>query len=137
YVSPYNNVEVVAGQGTVAVEMLNALPDLNTLVVAVGGGGLIAGIAIAAKVHNPEIRIIGVVAENAPVMKTCIELGAVDEVPQTDTIADGIAGNIDRDTITFDIASRLVDEWIAVPEKQIRSAVFDFLAEESMLIEGA
>lgn len=137
YISPYNNADVIAGQGTVALELLQVLPDLDTLVVAVGGGGLISGVALAARSHNPKMRIVGVVAEHAPVMKRCVEAGSIIDVEETCTVADTIAGNIEKDSITFAIARSLVDEWVAVPERCIRQTMFDFLSHEGMLIEGS
>ena len=137
YVSPYNNAEVMAGQGTIALEMLETLPGLTTLVVAVGGGGLIGGMAVAAKAIDPTIRIVGVVAANSPVMMECVKSGCVKPVFSDKTIADGIAGNIEADTVTFPIARELVDQWVSVEEADIRSAIFDFLDNEGMLIEGA
>ncbi len=137
YVSPYNDPLVIAGQGTVALEILRVVPEVKTIVVAVGGGGLVSGVALAARNHNPNLRIVGVVAENSPVMKTCVEAGAIIEVGETPTIADTIAGNIEKDSITFPVAGDLVDDWVAVPEHLIRQAMFEFLTHERMLIEGS
>jgi threonine dehydratase len=137
YVSPYNNREVIAGQGTVGLEMYEIVPKLSTLVVAAGGGGLISGIGLVAKVINPNVRIVGVVPDASPTLKTAIQSGRVVPVVQQETIADGIAGNIDPDTITFPLVQEVVDEWVGIEEKDIRQAVFDFLEHEGMLIEGA
>ncbi len=137
YVSPYNNKEVMAGQGTIGLEMLQAVPELTTLVVAVGGGGLIGGIATAARAINPKIHIVGVVAANSPVMKECVRAGRILPVMMDDSIADGIMGNIDPDSITFPVCQELVDEWVAVEERDIEDAIFDFLVNEGMIIEGA
>lgn len=137
YVSPYNNEEVIAGQGTAALEFLQTVPDLTKLVVAVGGGGLIGGCAVVAKAVNAKMQVIGVVAANSPVMKQCVAAGRIVPVMQDDTIADGIAGNIEPDSITFPMAQELVDSWVAVEERDIRETVFDFLAHEGMLVEGA
>jgi threonine dehydratase len=137
YLSPYNDPEVIAGQGTIALEMLEAVPDLTRLIVSVGGGGLISGIAVAAKAINPSIRITGVVAANFPTMKECIRANRIIPVMYDDTIADGISGNIDPDSITFPLAKELVDDWVAVEEKDIADSIYDFLSHENMLIEGA
>ncbi len=137
YISPYNNREVIAGQGTVGLEMYELIPKLSTVIVAVGGGGLISGIGLVAKVINPKVRIVGVVAAASPTMKTAIHSGRVVKVLQQDTIADGIAGNIDPETITFPLVQEVVDEWVAIEERDIHQAVFDFLENEGMLIEGA
>lgn len=137
YLSPYNNVEVMAGQGTIALEMLVSQPDLTCLVIPVGGGGLIGGIAVAAKAIKPSIRIIGVVAANSPVMKACVEAGRILPVFVDKTIADGLAGNIEADSLTFPIAREVVDEWVCVEEEDIASSIFEFLDNESMVVEGA
>jgi threonine dehydratase len=137
YLSPYNNREVIAGAGTVALEMLEIIPTLSTLVVSVGGGGLASGVAIAAKAINPAIKVIGVVAANSPVMSTSVVAGRVVRAFQDKTIADGIAGNIEPESITFDFVRELVDDWVTVDEEDIVSTVFDFLDNEGMLIEGA
>ncbi len=137
YVSPYNNKEVIAGAGTIALEMLEVIPTLTTIVVSVGGGGLASGIAIAAKAINPDIKVIGVVAANSPVMSTSVIAGRVVRAFQDKTIADGIAGNIEPESITFDLVKELIDDWVTVDEQDIVSNVFDFLDNEGMLIEGA
>lgn len=137
YISPYNNREVIAGQGTVGLEMYELIPKLSTLIVSVGGGGLAAGIGLVAKVINPKVRIVGVVAAASPTMKTAIQSGRIVPVMQQETIADGIAGNIDPETMTFPLLQEFVDEWVTIEERDIRQAVFDFLENEGMLIEGA
>lgn len=137
YVSPYNNKEVIAGQGTVALEMLEVCPRLDTLIVACGGGGLVGGCALVARAVNPDIRIIGVVAANSPAMSQSIAAGRITKVSCDRTIADGIAGNIEPDSITFALCKALVDDWVAVEEPDIAGAVFEFLDNEGMLIEGA
>jgi threonine dehydratase len=137
YVSPYNNAEVIAGQGTIALEMLAARPDLTTLVVAVGGGGLVSGVGLVAKAINPNIRVVGAVAANSPVMMECVKAGRITPVFTDSTVADGIAGRIDPDTITFPIAREVVDEWVAIDEQDILSTIFEFLDNEGMVIEGA
>lgn len=137
YVSPYNDPDVIAGQATIAVEMLSARPDLTAIVVSVGGGGLASGVAMAAKAINPKIRIIGVCAANSPVMLECVKAGRIAPVFQDTTIADGIAGNIEPDSITFPLVRELVDDWVAVEEQDISATIFDFLENEGMLVEGA
>lgn len=137
YLSPYNNAEVIAGAGTIALEMLEAAPNLSTILCSVGGGGLISGVALAAKAINPNIKILGIVAANSPVMSKAVIAGRVVHTYQEKTIADGIAGNIEAESITFDYVKELVDDWITVDEEDIVSGVFDFLEHEGMLIEGS
>ncbi len=137
YVSPYNDPFVIAGQGTVALEMLEEEPGLSVMVVAVGGGGLISGIAVVAKALNPKLRIVGVVAARSPIMKRCVEAGRMMPVFADETIADSIAGSVEADTMTFPIVKELVDDWVAVEEGAIEESIVDFLVNERMVIEGA
>ena len=137
YISPYNDPLVIAGQGTIALELLEAIPTLSMIVVAVGGGGLISGIATVAKAINPDIRVIGVVAANSPAFVASINAGRLVQTHCEPTLADGIYGNIEEGSITFPIAKENVDDWIAVEEEDIRGTIFDFLDNEGMLIEGS
>jgi threonine dehydratase len=134
FVHPFDDPEIIAGQGTVALEMLEDVPEIETLVVPVGGGGLIAGVGIAAKALKPEIELIGVQAELYPSMY-CRITGK--ELPSSgDTIAEGIAvkapGNV-----TAGILERIVDEILLVPERDIETAVSLLLQIEKTVVEGA
>jgi threonine dehydratase len=134
FVHPYDDEAIIAGQGTVGIEMLEAVPGLDTLVVAVGGGGLIAGIAIAAKSLKPGIEVIGVQALRFPNMFNAIKHTAL---PQgASTIAEGIAvGTPGR--ITQEIIERLVDDIVLVDEGDIEQAIVMLLEIEKTLVEGA
>jgi threonine dehydratase len=137
FLSAYNHPEVIAGNGTVALEMLEEVPQLTTLIIACGGGGLIGGMAVAAKAINPSIKIIGVVAANSPAMLASINAGRIVRAFCDKTIADGIWGNLAEDAITFPLAKELVDDWISIEESEIKSTIFEYLDNEGMLIEGA
>ncbi|MBI2727765.1 MAG: threonine ammonia-lyase [Polaromonas sp.] len=134
FVHPYDDEAVVAGQGTVALEMLRVLPDLDTLVIAVGGGGLIAGMATAAKAMQPGIEIIGVQTSRFPAMVNAIK--GTHHPQGTSSIAEGIAvgtpGNITRAII-----ARLVDDMLLVDEGDIEQAMVMLLEIEKTLVEGA
>ncbi|MES1977029.1 MAG: threonine ammonia-lyase [Pseudomonadota bacterium] len=134
FVHPYDDEAVVAGQGTVALEMLRVLPDLDTLVIAVGGGGLIAGMATAAKAIQPGIEIIGVQTSRFPAMVNAIK--GTHHPEGTSSIAEGIAvgtpGNITRAII-----ARLVDDMLLVDEGDIEQAMVMLLEIEKTLVEGA
>ncbi len=134
FVHPYDDEAVVAGQGTVALEMLKVLPDLDTLVIAVGGGGLIAGMATAAKTLQPGIEIIGVQTSRFPAMVNAIK--GTSHLQGTSSIAEGIAvgtpGNITREII-----ARLVDDMLLVDEGDIEQAMVMLLEIEKTLVEGA
>ncbi|HSE97240.1 MAG TPA: threonine/serine dehydratase, partial [Blastocatellia bacterium] len=123
FVSPYNDPFVIAGQGTVALEMLEERPELDCLLVPVGGGGLIAGVAVAARAVKPGIKIYGVEPAASPTMTRSLEAGRIIEIEEDETVADGLAGNIEPGSITFPIIQRLVDEMILVDEEAIRKAV--------------
>lgn len=134
FVHPYDDEAVAAGQGTLALEMLAAVPDLDTLVIAVGGGGLIAGVATAAKALRPDIEVIGVQTSRFPAMVNAVK-GT--HYPQgTSTIAEGIAVGTPG-TLTQEVIKRLVDDLVLVDEGDIEQAVLMLLEIEKTLVEGA
>lgn len=137
YVSPYNDLAVVAGQGTVAIELRKQLGDIDTLVVAVGGGGLIGGMAAVLKGHDPRVRVIGAQPANSRVMAESIRAGHVVEIPSLPTLSDGTAGGVELDSVTFDLCRDLVDEWVEVPEPEIALAMRHSVEVEHMLSEGS
>lgn len=137
YVSPYNDEEVLAGQGTIGVELLRQLPDLDAVFISVGGGGLIGGIASYLKEVNPKIEIVGCLPENAPAMYECIKANKIIEVPEQPTLSDGTAGGIEAGSITFEICRRYVDSFIMVNEKEIIEAMKLAIKYHHLIIEGA
>jgi threonine dehydratase len=137
YVSPYNDVAVVAGQGTVAVEIRRQVPDLEAVIVAVGGGGLIGGMAVDLKQHLPGVRVIGAVPANSPVMAASVRAGRILEMPTRPTLSDGTAGGIETGSITFPLCRDLVDEWVEVDEDDIGRAMRHCVEEEHVLVEGS
>ena len=134
FVHPYDDEAIVAGQGTVGLEMLRALPELDTLVIAVGGGGLIAGVATAAKAIKPGIEIIGVQTSRFPAMVNAIK--GTQHPQGTSTIAEGIAVGTPGE-ITRAIIARLVDDMVLVEEGDIEQAMVMLLEIEKTLVEGA
>jgi threonine dehydratase len=135
FVHPYDDADIVAGQGTVGLEMLRAVPDLDTLVVATGGGGLIAGMATAAKALNPDIRIVGVQTQRFPAMVNAMT-GSLHPTDALNSIAEGIAvGTPGR--IPQDIVRQRVDDWLLVDEGDIEQAIVMLLEIEKTLVEGA
>ena len=133
-IHPYDDPHVIAGQGTIALEMLAAVPQLDTLVVPIGGGGLISGIAVAAKSLKPELQIIGVQAQLYPSMYNAIK---GERLPMRgDTLAEGIAVKAPG-RITTDIIRQLVDDIVLVTEDQIERAVAMLIAIEKTVVEGA
>ena len=137
FVSPYNDEEVIAGQGTVALEILEDAPHIDAIVAPVGGGGLIAGIAIAAHAINPHIKVYGVEPAASPTMSESLRAGRVIEIKEEETIADGLAGNIEPGSMTFPIVEQLVDGMILVSEDSIKDAIGRVAREEHLMIEGS
>ena len=137
FVSPYNDVDVIAGQGTIALEMLEEAPQLEAIIVPIGGGGLIAGVAIAAKAINPRIKIYGAEPAASPTMREAFKAGRIIEIHEEETIADGLAGNIEPGSLTFPIARELVDDIFLVSEQSIRAAIARMAREDHVMIEGS
>jgi len=137
YVPPYNDPEVVAGQATVGVEILEDWPQVDTIVVPIGGGGLIGGIGLWAKAVKPGLRLIGVQPSASPPMYAHFETGSTDPMPIAPTLADGVAGNIERTSITWRLCRQLVDEVVLVEEDEIADAMRWALEVPHVLLEGS
>ena len=136
FIHPFEDEEVIAGQGTIALEMLDACSELDAIVVPVGGGGLISGIASAIKQINPGIKVIGVSAKGAPAMKNSFELKKPVDSTDVRTIADGIAVR-DTSPITLSYILESVDEFIGVDDEEIASAMLFLLEKQKLVVEGA
>ena len=137
FISPYNDADVIAGQGTIAVELLHQLPALDAVFVAVGGGGLIAGIANYLKAVSPKTEIIGCWPENSPVLLECLKAGRVIEVPEQPTLSESTAGNLEPGSITVELCQNKIDRNVLVTESEIKSALRLLLETEHWLVEGA
>jgi threonine dehydratase len=135
-VSPYDGA-VIAGQGTVGYELLREEPDLDLLLVPVSAGGLLSGGLISAKAMNPSITVVGVQSEAAPAMVAARRAGRIVEVTCTESLADGLSGNIGRGQLPFSIIQRLVDDLLLVDEVSIAAAMRQFVADERLIVEGA
>ena len=136
FIHAFDDPDIIAGQGTLGLEMLSDLPDADALVVPIGGGGLMSGIAIAARALRPDITIIGVQAEGAAGFRASLDAGEVRSLPAITTIADGIA--VKRPgALTFSIIERLVDEVVLVNDESIIGAVLFLMERCKMLVEGA
>jgi threonine dehydratase len=134
YVSPYSHPDVIAGAGTIALEIMQDLPRTDLIVVPVGGGGLISGIAL---VVDGKAAVLGVEAAASSPFARSLAAGRVVPITVMPTLADGLAGNLDPDTITFDIVRRLVGEMTTVSEAEIRTALRSIAVEERVIAEGA
>ncbi|GER87662.1 threonine ammonia-lyase [Dictyobacter vulcani] len=136
FIHAFDDPKVIAGQGTLGLEMLNDLPDADAIVVPIGGGGLISGIAIAARALKPDITIIGVQASGAPSCRASLDAGSLTTLPAITTIADGIA--VKRPgALTFSIIQQMVDEVVLVEDEAIINAVLLLMERCKMLVEGA
>lgn len=137
YISPYNDINVICGQGTIACEILEVMDDLDEVYISVGGGGLISGIAGYLKSVKQDVRAIGCLPENSPVMYESIKAGKIVTFANKPTLSDSTAGNLDLDSITFDFCKRYIDDYVLVNEDEIIQAIKLFLTQEHMLVEGA
>lgn len=137
YVSPYNDADVIAGQGTIGLELLEQAPQIDTLFIAMGGGGLISGIGAVIKAFSPATRIIGVAAEASQALALSMQAGRVVDCDHLDTLADAVAGGIDDDTLTLPMAQAVVDEVVTCSESEILAALRVLGQEENLLVEGA
>lgn len=136
FVHPFNDEHVIAGQGTIGLELLEQLPDVEAVIVPVGGGGLISGVAYAMKMLNPKMKIYGVQAAGAPSMYESLQHHQPETIAQVSTVADGIAVKTPGD-LTYDICSKYVDDMCIVSEDEICAAILHLLEEEKMVAEGA
>ena len=136
FVHPFNDERVIAGQGTIGLEMLDDLADVEAVVVPIGGGGLISGVAFAIKSLNPKVKVYGVQAAGAPSMYQSIHEHKAVTLPSVSTVADGIAVKTPGD-LTFDICSKYVDDIALVSEDEICAAILRLMEEEKMIAEGA
>lgn len=137
YISPYNHPDIVAGGGTVGLEILEALPGVDVIAAPVGGGGLISGIATAVKALAPRARVVGVEAAVNPAFRVAVAQGRVTTIPVFPTIADGLGGNVVADTITFDIIRRLVDDLVGASEEELTAGIRELIGREHLVAEGA
>jgi threonine dehydratase len=136
FIHPFDDEAVIAGQGTIGLEMLEVTADLDAVIVPVGGGGLIAGIACAVKETNPKIKVIGVQTSKLPSMKAALEHHQLVTLPANKTIADGIAVRRAGD-VTFPLAEKYVDDVVTVDDEEIANAILVMLEKEKTLTEGA
>lgn len=137
YVAPYNDEKVIAGQGTIGLELARQLQSIDAVLVPIGGGGLIAGIAGFLKVVSPQTQIIGCLPENSPVMAESVKAGKIINMETLPTLSDATAGGLEPGAITFELCQALVDDYLLVSEDEIKNAMLQFIQKEHQLIEGA
>ena len=136
FLHPFNDEDVIAGQGTIALELVEQLPEFDVVLVPIGGGGLISGIAYTLKTLKPNVKIIGVEAAGAPSMKNSVEHGAIETLKSVSTIADGIAVKQPGD-LTYDFCTKYVDEIVTVTEDEISAAILALMERQKVVAEGA
>ncbi len=137
YLSPYSHPDLLAAIGGIALEILEDLPELSQVIVPVGGGGLVAGIARALKALRPAARVVGVEVEASHPFTASLAAGRIVEVQVGPTLADGLAGNMDPDNIAFPIVQRLVDDIVLASEEQLVAAIRGLADHEHLVAEGA
>jgi len=137
FISPYNHPHVIAGAGTIAIELLEQQPALDTILVPIGGGGLIGGIALAAKSLRPSIRVVGVESEASSAFTAALAAGHIVPIAVAPTIADGLGGNVEPETITWPLIRDYVDRVVTVREADIIAAVRHLSTCEQVTAEGA
>ncbi|MBQ1961859.1 MAG: threonine ammonia-lyase, partial [Clostridia bacterium] len=136
FVHPFDDENVIAGQGTIGLEIVNDIDNIDAVIVPIGGGGLISGVAYAIKAINPRIKVYGVQAAGAPSMYNSVNSGSIQTLPSVSTIADGIAVKRPGDN-TFDMVSKYVDDIALVTEDEISSAILALIEKQKMIAEGA
>ena len=136
FVHPFNDEDVIAGQGTIGLEILEQVPDVDAVIVPVGGGGLISGVAYAIKALNPNVKVYGVQASGAPSMVKSVKEGKIKKLASVSTIADGIAVKEPGD-LTFDLVSQYVDELVTVTDDEVAAAILALIEQQKLCAEGA
>ena len=136
FIHPFNDEDVIAGQGTIALELADQLPDMDAVIVPIGGGGLISGIAYTVKTLNPNVKVYGVQAAGAPSMARSIADHHIEELSSVATIADGIAVKKPGD-LTYEICEKYVDEIVTVTDDEISAAILALMEQHKLVTEGA
>ena len=136
FIHPFDDEDVIAGQGTIGLELLEQLPELDAVIVPIGGGGLISGIAYTLKMLKPEIKVYGVQAAGAPSMKGSVDAGEIKELSAVSTIADGIAVK-KPGANTFNFCSQYVDKIVTVTDDEISAAILALMEQHKLVTEGA
>lgn len=136
FIHPFDDEDVIAGQGTIALELVEQISDLDAVLVPIGGGGLISGIAYTIKTINPKIKVYGVQAAGAPSMKNSVADGKIEELPSVSTIADGIAVKKPGEN-TYELCQKYVDEIVTVSDDEISAAILALMEQHKLVTEGA
>jgi threonine dehydratase len=136
-IHPYDDPVVIAGQGTIGLELLEEFPDLDTVVIPLSGGGLLGGIAFALKSADPKIHVVGVMMERGPAMVESLRAGRIVDIVEEPTLADALAGNLPPNQYTFELVQKTVDEAVLVSEEEIAAAMAFALERHHLVVEGS
>ena len=136
FIHPFDDEDVIAGQGTIALELAEQVPEMDAVIVPIGGGGLISGIAYTLKMINPNVKVYGVQAAGAPSMYNSVHDHQIEELPRVSTIADGIAVK-KPGSLTYEICEKYVDEIVTVTDDEIAAAILALMEQQKLVTEGA
>lgn len=137
FISPYNHPDVIAGAGTIGLELVEACPDLGTVVIPLGGGGLASGVAVALRTAAPRARVVAIETEASTPFTTALAHGRITPITVGPTLADGLAGNLEDGAMTFELVRDLVDEVATVSEADLVAAMGALAVEEQLVVEGS
>lgn len=137
YVSPYNNRDVIAGAGTIGLELVEAMPQFDVMVVPLGGGGLASGIGLAVKAAAPKATVVGVEVEASSPFTISLEAGRITEITPRASLADGLIGNLEPGTMTFPLVKQVVDYVVTISEDDLARAMKGLATEERLIVEGS
>ena len=137
YISPYNNPDVIAGAGTVGLDLVEAMPSFDVVVIPLGGGGLASGVGLAVKAAAPRVTIVGVEVEASAPFTLSLEAGRITEITPRQSLADGLTGNLEAGSMTFELVKQVVDYVVTVSEDELVRAMRGLAAEEHLIVEGA
>lgn len=137
YISPYNDPDVIAGAGTVGLDLIEAMPSFEVVVIPLGGGGLASGVGLAVKAAAPKVTIVGVEVEASAPFTVSLEAGRITAITPRSSLADGLTGNLEAGSITFPLVEQLVDHVVTVSEDDLVRAMRGLAGEEHLIVEGA
>lgn len=137
YISPYNHPDVIAGAGTIGLEIVETMPNLDVVVIPLGGGGLASGMGLAIKAAAPQATIVGVEVEASSPFTLSLEAGRITEITPRQSLADGLVGNLESGSITFPLVKQVVDYVVTVSEEDLARAMKGLATEERLIVEGA
>jgi threonine dehydratase len=137
YISPYNHPDVIAGAGTIGLEVVEAMPTLDVIVIPLGGGGLASGVGLAVKAAAPQATIVGVEVEASSPFTLSLEAGRITEITPRPSLADGLVGNLEAGAMTFALVKQVVDYVVTISEDELARAMKGLATEERLIVEGA